>query len=151
MEWHDQNTDILLLQELETNLQEFQRLKHHKWEKVVEKVQMENRLGTPSEDWIIPPDEEKERQLLEQDANYIKLRSAIQAEVSLVKRCANFLDYNDHHKLDWIDFEDPLIGNDALEDGITEVRKLQDHCRNSWYFSQNLKQGFVSLYKSLFS
>ncbi len=150
MDWHDQNTDLLLLRDLENNLQEFQRLKSHKWEKIVEKVQMENRLGTPSEDWIIPPDENKELELLETDSNYLKLRNEILAKVSIAKRCAEFLDYDTHHKLDWINFDDPLIGNDALEDGLIEVQSLQEKCKSSWYLGQNLKQGFVSLYKSLF-
>ena len=149
VEWHDQTRDMRLLQSLENDLGRFQQLKSEKWERVVEKVQMSNHLGSPSEDWIIPPDENIERELLEKDPDYIKLRTAIQTEVSLAKRCAQFLEYNTHYRLDWIKFEDPLIGNDALEDGLSEVKELQERCQTAWYFAQNMKQRFGALLRPL--
>ena len=58
-----------------------------------------------------------------------------------------FLDYNTHHRLDWIKFDDPLIGNDALEDGIEEVKELQEKCSSAWYFAQNIKYQWETLLK----
>jgi hypothetical protein len=149
VDWHDQHIDLNVLQTLEKDLGRFQQLKLQKWERVVEKVQMSNHPGSPSEDWIIPPDENIERELLEKDPEYVTLRTAIQNEVGLAKKCARFLDYNAHYRLDWIKFDDPLIGNDALEDGLSEVKELQERCRGAWYLAQNLKHGFTALLSPL--
>ena len=90
MGWHDQDVDLQLLKSLENDLVQFQKQKLKKWERVVEKVQMSNYPGSPSEDWIIPPDENVERDHLEKDPDYVRLRNAIQGEIPLAKKCANF-------------------------------------------------------------
>lgn len=109
-----------LLQDLER----FQHLKRERWEQIEESIQMSNRPGEPTEDWIIPPDEDVVRHALEEDRDYVLLKASILEKIPLVKKSAKEAGFNTHHELDWIKFTDPLIGTAALEDAIQCLKRL---------------------------
>lgn len=107
------------------DLEQFQILKSSRWEQVEDSIQMSNRLGTPTEDWIIPPDEDLVRKVLEEDPEYIKLRESILAKVPQVIEAAKRAGFDTHHELDWLKFTDPLIGTSAIEDAIDCLRRMR--------------------------
>lgn len=122
---HDQDAD--LVKNLLESLKEFQRLKAERWEAIEGSFQMSNRLGTPSEDWIIPPDEKKVEKILKEDPDYLKLRTKIESSVEGVKEISQKESFNLHHALDWIKFTDPLLGTSALHDAIQALEELIHH------------------------
>lgn len=136
--WKNKANDLQLLEGFLSNLKIFQHLKEERWEQVEESVQMSNLPGSPSEDWIIPPDENKIRHVLNQDSDYTELVKNLSIQVNDVKKLAAFIGFNTHHKLDWIRFSDPLIGNSALEDATKCAQKLIEACKNTSYFWKNL-------------
>ncbi|MCB1114520.1 MAG: hypothetical protein KDK62_07180 [Chlamydiia bacterium] len=99
-------------------LRSFLKLKKSRWEEIEASIQMSNRLGTPSEDWIIPPDEEKALTVLNEDEDYVSLRKSIEILTPQTIKLAREQNFDLHHKLDWVRFIDPLIGTAALEDAI---------------------------------
>jgi len=137
--WRSKEQDLGLLKQFFKDLKEFQHLKLTRWEKIDDKVQENNHPGTPSEDWIIPPDENKTEQLLIKDHDYVRLKSSLLKNKPHVEQCGKFLNINTHHKLDWLVFETPLIGNSALEDALSLCHVLEKKCENSPYFLYNLK------------
>lgn len=141
-EWRSKNKDLALIQEFSKNLNEFQKLKLAKWEKVDEQVQMSINPGTPSEDWIIPPDENKTFEILNQDPDYVRLRHTIVTLTPEIKKCSKFLQFSSHHDYDWVNFTTPLIGNSALEDAIQKNRQLLKKCEDSCYFWKNITSWF---------
>lgn len=141
-EWRSKNRDIALIQEFSKTLSEFQKHKLAKWEKVDEHVQSSINPGTPSEDWIIPPDENKTFEILNQDPDYVRLRKEIVALIPKIKNCSNFLQFRSQHDYDWVNFTTPLIGNSALEDAIQKNRQLLKKCEDSCYFWKNITAWF---------
>lgn len=139
MGWHSKEFDLDSLHQLLHTLQEFQTIKRHRWEHIEDQVQMENNLGSPTEDWIIPPDSEQIIRVLQKDPEYVRLRGDIHKYLPHCKNLVKFLGMDNHHSLDWINFNDPLIGNAALEDGIKGVKALIQKCKSSNYFLKNLK------------
>lgn len=137
MAWRSKEEDLKLLESFLSDLKEFQKLKTEKWEKIDEHVQMDINPGTPSEDWIIPPDENKTLEILEKDHDYQRLRGNISKNLFEVKECSKFLRYNSHHDFDWVKFTNPLIGNAALEDAIADSERLLQCCNESIYFWKN--------------
>ena len=127
--WKKKEDDLKLLEAFSSDLRTFQNLKEERWEQIEESVQMSNQPGSPSEDWIIPPDENKVRHVLNQDPDYVELVKNLSIQVNKVKEVAKFIHFNTHHKLDWLRFSDPLIGNSALEDAVKCVRKLTEACK----------------------
>jgi hypothetical protein len=113
-----------LVQSLLFDLEQFQHLKSSRWEQVEASIQMTNRLGSPTEDWIIPPDEEEVRKVLEQDPDYVKLRKSIQEKTPLIIEEAKTEGFDTHHELDWLKFTDPLIGTSAVQDAISCLRRM---------------------------
>lgn len=105
-------------------LEKFQELKISRWEQLEDSVQMSNRLGSPTEDWIIPPDEDLIKQILEEDPEYVELRKNITEKIPLVKAEAAKAGLDTHHELDWLKFTDPLLGTSALEDAIECLKKI---------------------------
>lgn len=138
MDWHCKTDDLKLLSSFNRHLMEFHHFKLERWEKIDEQVQMSIHPGSPSEDWIIPPDEDKTLQILEKDPDYVRLRADLLKELPDVKACAKFLGFNAHHDFDWVKFTNPLIGNAALEDALTDSKKLLAICKNASYFCKNL-------------
>ncbi|MFN4174019.1 MAG: hypothetical protein ACK4HV_02815, partial [Parachlamydiaceae bacterium] len=115
------------IQEIEhflNDLYTFRTLKENKWEKVQDEVEKSNRLGTPSEDYIEPPDENKVLALLKLDNDYNVLRERIERGTARIKRIADALSFDMEYKLDWLNFTNPLIGLSALEDAIDQLEKL---------------------------
>lgn len=105
-------------------LEKFRDLKRKRWEEVEDSVQMSIRPGVPSEDWIIPPDEDKIRDLLIKDPEYVNLRSSIERLIPVVIQRALNQNFDLKHKLDWVRFTDPLIGASALDDAIDILREF---------------------------
>ena len=140
--WRSKQHDLELIKAFSRCLSEFQRLKLAKWEKVDEAVQMSINPGTPSEDWIIPPDENKTFDLLNKDPEYTDLRKKILSLLPEIKSCAKFLNFKSHHDYDWVNFTSPLIGNAALEDGIETNNSLLKKCEESCYFWKNISSFF---------
>lgn len=115
------------IQEIEhflNDLYTFRTLKENKWEKVQDEVEKSNRLGTPSEDYIEPPDENKVLALLKLDNDYNVLRERIERGTARIKRIADALNFDMEYKLDWLNFTNPLIGLSALDDAIDQIEKL---------------------------
>lgn len=119
-------------------LVQFRSKKLHKWEKIDDEVQADNRLGSPSEDWIIPPDEDKTLRFLEKDPEYVNLREKILSLKAEVKKIAIFLGHGKKHTFEWVTFTNPLIGNSALEDAISSVQVLKRCCDKASYMWLNL-------------
>lgn len=136
--WHEKSYDQQILTSFIENLTLFHELKETKWEKIEDQVQMAINPGVPGEDWIIPPDEEKTEACLKKDPEYIRLRDALTKAVPELKRIAHFLHFDEHHDLDWVNFTNPLIGNEALEDGLVMAGRLLKACNNKNYIFQNL-------------
>src|SRR5262245_47931262 len=107
------------------DLEQFQHLKKTRWEQVEDSIQMSNRLGTPSEDWIIPPDEDAVLKVLNDDPDYLHLRQNILTKTPQVIAELSKTGYNTHHELDWLKFTDPLLGQAALEDAIDCLKRLK--------------------------
>lgn len=137
MIWRSKDKDLKLLESFYSALKEFQKFKIEKWEMIDEKIQQDINPGTPSEDWIIPPDENQTLEILKKDPDYLRLRRSISEKLPHVKNCTKFLHFNAHHDFDWIKFTNPLIGNAALEDALSDCERLIQCCKNSSYFSKN--------------
>lgn len=136
--WRDKESDLNQIDGFLKVLEEFQKLKKNKWERIDEQAQMDNLPGTPGEDWIIPPDENVVADELERDGTYSNLKARIIAGVGHLKEIAHFLHFDVHHDFDFVNFTSPLIGNEALEDGISMARRLKKACENHNYTFQNL-------------
>lgn len=136
--WRDKNHDREILTSFIENLTLFHELKETRWEKIEDQVQMSINPGVPGEDWIIPPDERKTEEHLEKDADYNRLRTALTKLVPEVKTIAHFLHFDEHHDLDWVNFTNPLIGNDALESGLVMANRMLKANENKNYIFQNL-------------
>lgn len=120
------------IQEIEhflNDLYTFRTLKENKWEKVQDEVEKSNRLGTPSEDYIEPPDENKVLALLKLDNDYLELRSHIEREKPEIQRIADALGFDMEYKIHWLNFTNPLIGLSALDDAIDRVEGLLRYAR----------------------
>lgn len=140
--WHQKSCDLKVIDGFIRNLAEFQKLKLERWEKIDEEVQMSIKPGTPSEDWIIPPDESKTTAILHNDPDYLRLRKDLTLVIPKVKAIASFLRIDVHHDFDWVNFSTPLIGNAALEDGLAMAGKLRRECEAKNYPIQH----FVSFF-----
>lgn len=137
--WRKKSVDIAFVNQLVENLEAFKHLKDLKWEKVDEQVQKSILPGSPSEDWIIPPDENETLSLLMQDSEYESLRHNLTKAIPQLKEIARFLQFNEHHDFDWLTFKTtPLMGNDALEDGLVMARRLLMACKKENYIWKNL-------------
>lgn len=141
--WRDKDSDLKQIDGFLNVLEEFQKLKKSKWEKIDEQAQMDNPPGTPGEDWIIPPDENIVAAELERDGTYSHLKERILVGVGHIKEIAHFLHFDEHHDFDWVNFTSPLIGNEALDDGISMARSLKRAAEHHNYTFQNL----VSLFQ----
>lgn len=123
----DQQTqDQIVAESLLDYLTRFNHLKQERWEQLEDSFQMSNKMGTPTEDWIIPPDEKKIEKILLEDPDYTILREAIEGHLPKVKALAELRNFDTQHKLDWIKFTDPLIGTVALEEGMKCVSRFID-------------------------
>jgi len=114
-----------IVKRLERALTEFQKLKMERWEEIEEKVQAANRLGVPTEDWIVPPDENKVAGELLKDSDYKRLKSEIVQLIPQVQAFASASGLKTSHILHWVNFTNPLIGNDALGDAIRLLHNLE--------------------------
>ncbi|MGK5594703.1 MAG: hypothetical protein ACSNEK_05015 [Parachlamydiaceae bacterium] len=137
-DWRSKSDDINLIHAFSESLKEFKRLKLEKWEKIEEEVQRSIKPGTPSEDWIIPPDENKVYAKLQHDPEYLRLRKNIIELLPSIKECAQFLSFQESHDYDWVKFTSPLIGNSALEDAISTNDQLLNKCLVTNYFWRNV-------------
>lgn len=136
--WREKGEDLKRIERFLDNLKEFQHRKRSTWERIDEETQKNNFPGVPGEDWIIPPDENHVANELELDPDYRRLRNEIGEGIKPIKQIAEFLHFNEHHEFDWINFNSPLIGNEALEAGITITEKLKRDCEHKNYPFQNL-------------
>lgn len=116
--------DIQEIERFLNDIYTFRTLKENKWEKVQDEIDQSNRLGTPSEDYIEPPDENKVLSLLKLDPDYVELRSRIEKEKPEIERLAHSLGFDMEYRLHWLNFTNPLIGLSALDDAITQVEGL---------------------------
>lgn len=142
--WRDKNQDLNQIDLFIKSLKDFQRFKQEKWERIDDKAQMANPPGTPGEDWIQPPDENGVSHELESDPHYTSLKKEIIQLLPVLKQIAKFLHFDEHHDFDWINFNSPLIGNDALVDGLDMAKRLKGACENNSYVFQNLVNLFQS-------
>jgi hypothetical protein len=106
-------------------LEEFKKEKRGKWEKIDDAVQAKNRPGSPTEDIIIPPDENITERLLMEDEKYCMLKKKIKELRHQVESISLSLGIKSH-PLHWLEFDNPLIGNAALEDCIYFGKSLMD-------------------------
>jgi|GEM_PF-2289209 len=129
--------DSEVLAELLSCLEKFQRLKLEKWEKVETEVDATNLPGTPTEDWIIPPDNEILANILLKDSTYRKLREEIDRLRPEAIHIAHFLKMSSS-PLEWLTFINPLIGNDALESAIDHLKQLITKQKGTFYLLQKI-------------
>lgn len=134
-----QEKDLQTIDRFLDALHEFKRLKMERWEKIDDQVQASIHLGSPTEDWIIPPDENRAEKILNEDPRYRDLRALITGHKSYIRKIAAFLRVDLHHSFDWLNFSNPLIGNAALEDCILFAEKLKRTCHQTSYLKQKLK------------
>lgn len=134
--------DLKVLDHFNAVLEEFRREKAERWERIDDAVQAKNRPGTPTEDWIIPPDENEAEQILMQDEQYRKLKGEIKSLKKHVEEVGVFLGDKSWHVLRWLNFENPLIGNAALEDCIMYGKRLRRKCLDTNYVVQTLLKFF---------
>lgn len=140
--WHQQSQDLSAVQAFIEALRAFHELKSKRWEKIDDRVQEENTLGSPSEDWIVPPDEDLTLAELKKDPDYIRLRKELTHGVHQMKKIAKFIHFDVHHDFDWVNFMTPLVGNDALEDAEAMAERLKTAIRQAPYFARNLQYLF---------
>lgn len=136
--WRKKSNDLELLDTFLSDLEAFKGLREVRWERIDEEVQENNLPGTPEEDWIIPPDEDKTLRRLEKDKDYVRLRQNIEKNISGVREIAHFLHAPNHHDFDWLNFNNPLIGHEALNDALESATKLRHLCKEKVYFLANL-------------
>lgn len=136
--WRKKSIDKELIFSFLKDLKTFQKLKEQRWEKIDSQVQMAITPGTPSEDWINPPDENNTLALLNQDKDYQILRTHLLKKGEEMKKCAQFIKFNPHYQLAAINFNSPLIGNVALEDGIKRVEEMAKAFERVNYLFLNL-------------
>ncbi len=146
--WRNQSRDLQMIESFQNSLSEFLALKGERWERVDEEVQRSIRPGSPSEDWIVPPDEELTLNTLKKDHDYMRLRSSISHAIPHLKKIASFIHIDLHHDFDWINFVTPLVGSDALEDALKAGKRLEHACREARYFPLNLRYLFRLTEKS---
>ena len=137
----NKQTDVKTLIQFLDTLEEFQKLKEEKWEKVDDLVQSKNRPATPTEDWIIPPDENETKRLLMDDPKYRELRSSIIQLRKEVEPIVKFLGENGH-VLNWLEFNNPLIGNASLDDCIDFAKRVLEIAKRTNYTLQRLRNLF---------
>ncbi len=130
--------DAEILHDLLDALEKFLKLKLEKWERVEGQVESTNLPGTPTEDWIIPPDEEITSDILMKDPVYRKLRQEIERLKPEAIEIAHFLKIP-ARSLDWLTFMNPLIGNDALEDSMDTLKLMITQQKGTLYFLQKIK------------
>ncbi|MFV0339859.1 MAG: hypothetical protein ACK5MA_04395 [Parachlamydiaceae bacterium] len=140
--WRNKSRDLTSIDHFLESLEQFRRLKEERWEAIDEKVQMSIVPGTPSEDWIIPPDEDLTLKELKKDADYMHLRSSLTASPAHLKKIALFVRFNTHHDLDEVHFVSPLLGQDVIEDAQAMARELRCKCLSSPYILLNIKHLF---------
>lgn len=132
--------DLALIEELLSLLFSFKENKRDKWDALEEDIQEKNSLGTPTEDWIIPPDPHLVFDKLSSDPAYYEQRKKIEEIVPQVLEIAYFLgNRNALHKLEWLNFTTPLLGNACIEDGVDALEELKQQVENSSYFWSNIK------------
>ena len=137
--WRKKWNDLALIEDFIAHLEKFKLLKEAKWERIDEEVQKSIVPGTPSEDWIIPPDENETLAYLNQDPEYLSLKKKLLKAVPELKKIAQFLQFNTHHDFDWVCFKsNPLMGNDALEDALVISKRLAEACKKKNYLLRNL-------------
>jgi hypothetical protein len=119
-----------LVERFLNDLLAFRVLREQKWEKVEEDIQKMNRLGSPTEDYIEPPDEEAVLSLLKLDPDYNFLRTSIENTLPEIKKFADEVHFDLRHKLDWLNFTNPLIGYSALEDAIHSIDSLLSYIKS---------------------
>ncbi len=135
--------DLQALNRFIDALHQFKKLKWERWEKLEDKVQASNFPGSPTEDWIIPPDEGKVERLLNEDQEYRNLRAMLTSHKSDIKAIAQFLREDLHHSFDWLNFSDPLIGNAALEECTLFAERLKKETQDRTYILQTFKNLFI--------
>lgn len=140
--WHQKSQDLSVVQSFIKDLRTFHELKAKRWEKIDDRVQEENTLGSPSEDWIVPPDEDLTLIELKKDPDYIRLRKDLTHGVHQLKKIAKFIHFDVHHDFDWVNFMTPLVGNDALEDAEAMAERLKSAIRLAPYFARNVQYLF---------
>lgn len=140
--WHQKSQDIATVQSFIGALREFHELKEKRWEKIDDRVQEENTLGSPSEDWIVPPDEDLTLEQLKKDPDYNRLRKDLTHGIHHLKKIAKFIHFDMHHDFDWVNFMTPLVGNDALEDAEHTAERLKTAIGHAPYFARNVQYLF---------
>jgi hypothetical protein len=145
--WRYKVDDMDLITMFIDDLSLFKNLKDVRWERVDEEVQRANPPATHFEDWITPPDEEESLRKLEKDPDYVRLRGRLARTVPELKKIADFLSFNAHHDFDWVRFTTPLIGNEALEDGLSMARQLLKACERHNYTWGNVSSFFKNWIK----
>ena len=141
--FRNKKRDRECLDNLSDALRKFKKLKAEKWERIDEEVQASNLPGTPTEDWIIPPDESITLKLLLQDGVYKKLREEIEVEKEKVFQIAKFFKIPSH-SIEWLSFGNPLIGNAAIDEALDSLHLLKETQKKAFYFLENIKSLFQS-------
>lgn len=140
--WRSKIRDLEEIVQFIEDLSTFKSLKEVRWERIQENVQRANRVASPQEDWIIPPDEDEVLQELKKDPDYKSLRERILLAKEKLGKIESFLHFDAHHDFDWVTFTSPLIGNDALEDALSMAYRLEKACGNKNYLLGNLAHLF---------
>jgi hypothetical protein len=138
--WRNKSRDLGYINHFIESLEQFRILKEEKWEKIDEKVQMSIVPGSPTEDWIIPPDEDLTLKELKKDPIYMELRSSLTASPAHLRKIAAFVGFNTHHDLDEVHFVAPLLGQDVIEDAQHMSKELREKCAKAPYLLLNLKE-----------
>ena len=137
--WRQKQKDLELIESFIEDLTLFKELKELRWEKIDEDVQRANCPGIPVEDWIPPPDEEIALVEFQKDPDYVNLRGRLEQDIPKLQAIARYVTFNAHHDFDWIIFTTPLIGNEALEDGLKIAQKLLRACHKKNYVFASLR------------
>jgi hypothetical protein len=135
--------DLKLVNEFVEVLERFLKEKTETWEKIDDAMQADIIPGTPSEDWINPPDENITEKILMQDEEYRDLKEKIRRLRPEIQEIAQFLGDGKSNALEWIHFTNPLIGNAALEDGINYGKMLSPRIQETNYLVKN----FANIFK----
>lgn len=140
--WRNKSRDLRVIDHFLESLERFQQLKTEKWEMIDQKVQMSITPGSPSEDWIVPPDEDLTLKELKKDPEYMNLRNSLTTSPCHLKKIAAFVHFNTHHDFEEVHFVSPLLGKDVIDDAKQMARELRHKCAISPYFLRNLKELF---------
>jgi ATP-dependent Lon protease len=133
--------DTEILSKFLEALEKFHQLKIEKWEKIDDEVQASNLPGTPTEDWINPPDETLTTHKLMKDPTYRTLRKEIEKSKKEALEIAHFFHFSSH-QLEWLSFKNPLIGNAALEQAIHSLKLLIEKQKKAFYLLEKIKNWF---------